>query len=175
MSMIRKTILYLVLSFAFVAAYPQNHETVIKTQAMEMAKAMLRKDYDGFMKYMHPKLIELGGGKEKMRPYMDTLTNKMKGFGAEIKKITIGHPYKVIEYKNELQSTLPQTTEVAIFSGSILIETTLIAISQDQGKNWWFVDRLMYNEKELKKTLPDLSPDLVIPPQKPPKIVKPEQ
>ena len=140
-----------------------------------MAKAMLRKDFDGFIKHIHPKLIELGGGKEKMRPYMDTLSTKMKGFGAEIKRITIGHPYKVIEYKNELQSTLPQTTEVSVLSGSVLIETTLIAISQDGGKNWYFVDTMMYKEKDLKTSLPDLSPDLVIPPQKPPKIVKPEQ
>jgi len=173
--MLRKSFLYLILSLAYVAGYPQNHETVIKTQAMEMAKAMLNKDFDNFIKHIHPKLIELGGGKEKMRPYMDTMSVKMKAFGAEIKKITIGHPYKVIEYNKELQSTLPQTTEVSFLSGSIVVETTLIAISQDGGKNWYFVDTMMYKEKDLKKSLPDLSPDLVIPQQKPPRIVKPEQ
>lgn len=172
--MFRKILLYLIFSFLSIAMYSQNHETVIKTQAMEMAKAMLKKDYDNFIKYAHPKLVELGGGKEKMRPFMDTLTNRMKSFGAEIKKITIGHPYKVIAYKKELQSTLPQTTEVSFLSGFIIVESTLIAISQDGGKNWYFIDTNFYGEKKLKEALPDLSPELVIPPQKRPRIVNPQ-
>src|ERR1700741_2247993 len=173
--MFRRTVLFILLSCICIAVYSQNHETVIKTQAMEMAKAMLKKDYDNFIKYADPKLVELGGGKEKMRPFMDTLTSRMKSFGAEIKKITIGHPYKVITYKRELQSSLPQTTEVSFLSGFIIVESTLIAISQDDGKNWYFIDTNFYNEKKLKEALPDLSPDLVIPPQKRPRIVDPNK
>jgi hypothetical protein len=54
--------------------------------------------------------------------------------------------------------------------GNLALETTLIAISSDGGKNWYFIDTSVYNVNDLKKAMPDLSPDLVIPPAKPPKF-----
>lgn len=59
--------------------------------------------------------------------------------------------------------------------GNVTFETTLIAISPDEGKHWYFVDTSVYNVKDVKKAVPDLSPQLVIPPAKPPKIIPNKQ
>jgi len=53
----------------------------------------------------------------------------------------------------------------------ITAETTLIVISNDKGKTWWFIDTNVYNIDSLKNILPDLSAELVIPERKKPKIV----
>ena len=161
-------IVYCLLGFAAVA---QNHSTTIKIQAMEMAKSLLKKDFTTFAKYMHPKVIEMAGGKEKLLQRMDTANSAMTQFGAEIKKILIGHPAAVVNYKNELQTTLPQTTELQTGFGNVTLETTIIAISTNGGKNWYFIDTSIYNVKEVKKSLPNISPDLVIPRPKEPKFV----
>lgn len=161
--------------FCAAACFAQPANTIIKTQAMDMAKALLRKDFPAFVKYMHPKIIALAGGKDKLINRMDTMNVTAAQFGAEIKKVLIGNPSNIIHYKNELQATVPQTTEMVSGFGSVTFETSLIAISPDEGKHWYFIDTSVYNVKDVQKAMPDLSPDLVIPPAKPPKIIPNKQ
>jgi hypothetical protein len=149
----------------------QNIETTIKIQAMEMAKAILDKDVKKLVVYMPPKLVEEAGGINKLMIARDTLNKFMKQFGAEIKKVSIGNPGKIITYKNQLQTTIPQTTEIKFMAGTAIMESTLIAFSEDKGLHWYFADNSIYRGDKLKSSLPDLSPELVIPPAKPPKIV----
>ena len=165
-----KLFLFLLL-LVTITAHAQNQSSVIKGQAMHMAQALLKKDFNAFSKFVHPKLVEAAGGKDKLVERLDSANAMAKQFGADIKKIHIGDPVKAITYKKELQTTLPQTTEMATAMGSIVFETTLIALSADGGKNWRFLDTSLFSVKEIKKWVPELSPDLVIPPIKPPKIV----
>jgi len=159
----------LLLSFNFLL-FAQNQSAVIKTQAMDMARALLKKDYATFTRYMHPEILKKAGGQEKLIEKMDTINARSKEFGAEIKKVVIGNPGPVISYKNELQCVLPQTTEMQTVFGKLELETTLIGISNDGGKTWTFIDTSIYNIKDVKATLPSLSSDLVIPPAKQPKF-----
>jgi hypothetical protein len=153
----------------------QNLGTTIKIQAMDMARAVLDKDVDKMVSYLPPKLVADAGGKEKMMIARDTLNKYMKQFGAEIKRVTIGDPGKIISYKKQLQATLPQTTRLKFMASTITLESTLIAISEDKGAHWYFVDTSIYRGDKLSKLLPDLSPELVIPPMKQPTITPDEQ
>ena len=152
-------------------SHAQNFSTVIKVQAMQMATALIRNDFATFSKYMHPKVIEFAGGKEKMKNKMDSADVALKQFGVSFKKILIGNPGQVITYKDALQCVVPQTTTMQTMVGDIVAETSLIAISPDKGKSWYFIDTNVYKVDKLKSILPDLSPELVIPPQKEPKLV----
>ena len=152
-----------------------QYETIIKIQAMEMAKAILAKDVEKVVQYLPPKLVEASGGKAKVLTVRDSLNKFMQQFGAEIKKITIGNPAKVISYKDQLQTTLPQITQIRFMQGTIVIESTLVAISEDKGRHWYFVDTNIYRSGKLKEALPGLSPELVIPPMKKPEMIPDNQ
>jgi hypothetical protein len=156
-------------------AFNQNLATTIKIQAMDMAKAVLAKDIEKLAVYLPPALIAQAGGKEKMMIARDTMNKYMKQFGAEVKRVTIGNPGTIITFKNQLQATLPQTTELKFMASTITLESTLIALSEDKGLHWYFVDTSIYRSDKLKLALPNLSPELVIPPMKPPKIVPNEE
>jgi hypothetical protein len=151
-------------------ASSQNVKTVIKTQAMEMVSALLKKDFETFTKYMHPKIIELAGGKAQLLSKMDTASKIADKFGAKISRVLIGHPDDVIEYKKQLQCTLSQTTDIRSLLGTMTLQSTLIAISEDAGKHWFFIDTAAYNLDEIKKSLPDLSPEIKVPPMPEPKF-----
>jgi len=151
-------------------SFSQNQNTIIKTQAMDMANALVKKDFPAFIKYMHPDIIKLAGGKDKVLQKMDTVNTMATQLGATIKRIVIGNPGKIISYKNQLQVTLPETSEMNSGFGNLTLETTLIAISMDAGKNWYFIDTSIYSMKDVKKAMPDLSPELIIPPLRPPKF-----
>jgi hypothetical protein len=153
------------------ASRGQNLTTVIKTQALDMTRAIIRNDLAGFSKYLHPKLIAYAGGVQKMKEKMDSAKMQMKQFGVTIKKILIGDPGPVISYQNELQSVLPQTTTIQSAFGDVILTTSIVAISPDKGKHWYFIDTNVYRGDKLKSILPGLSPQLVIPAQQKPKFV----
>lgn len=171
----RRLFLVCLVSMYTVASFAQNQNTIIKIQAMDMANALLKKDFPAFIKYMHPNIIKLAGGKDKALQRMDTINAMAAQFGATIKRIVIGNPDKIINYKNQLQVTLPETSEMTSGFGNVTFETTLIAISMNAGKNWYFIDTSIYNMKDVKKAMPDLSPELVIPSPKPPKFTPAQQ
>ena len=150
--------------------YDQNLQTVIKTQAMDMARALVNNDFPGFIKYLPPGIISLTGGREKLKNNMDSVSSMQGQFGIQFKKVLIGDPGEIIPYKDQLQCVVPEHTDMETPMGSLSITSSLIAISQDKGKNWYFVDTNMYRADKLKAALPDLSPNLVIPPQQQPKI-----
>lgn len=154
--------------------YSQNMAAVIKTQAMEMARAILDKDKQTVAKYLHPDIIALAGGMTETLNRMDSANLAAKRFGASIQKIIIGHPLQIVQYKNEWQCTLPQTTTLQTSMGTIELETTLIGVSRDEGRHWYFLDTSFYGEKSIRKQLTELSAELIFPPRKPPKITPKE-
>ena len=171
--LIRKiTLLFTACFFiSHISVAQERMESTIKRQALEMARAILAKDLDKVVQYFPPKMVEASGGKSKVLAVRDSMNKFMQQFGAEVRKVVIGNPGKIITYKDVLQTTLPQTTQVAFMQSTVTLETTLIAVSEDKGKHWYFIDANMYRNPKLKASLPELSPDLVIPPQKKPEII----
>lgn len=151
----------------------QNIQTVIKTEALKMAKALAALDLETYASYTYPTLVTDKDGKEKIKQGVDSIQKYREQFGIKVKSVLLGNPSAVVTYKGVQQCTLPQTMTVEAFMGSMETETTLIGLSND-GKKWYFVDALMYRQKEAKSKLPELSPELVIPPMKQPKIIQAE-
>lgn len=161
----------LVVCFLFpVAALAQPLPSVIKAQAMEMSKAMVTGDVQGFSRFMHPAVVEKAGGTEKLQAMADTMTRVFQQFGGTISRILIGNPGPIVQYKKTLQATVPQTTFIQTIFADIEAERILIALSSDGGKRWYFVDPDLYKNPEMKTALPVLSPELSIPAPAKPKI-----
>jgi hypothetical protein len=152
--------------------HAQSLPTTIKVQGMDMATALMKNDFNTFVKYMHPNIIAFAGGKENMKTKMDSAYAAMKRFNVSFKKYWIGNPGKIVKYKNQLQAVLPESTTMLTPLGEMTAETSMIVISNDKGKNWYFIDTNVYRLDKLKNILPDLSPDLVIPPRKKPTFVQ---
>lgn len=167
----KKIILTLALTTAalsFSLAQPTN--TVVKSQALVMGKAMVVGDGKTFAQYMLPELIQAGGGPEKVGNMMDSMFAVFKTFGGNVERISYGNPAKIVKYKKELQTTLPQTTSITSPFADIELTSTLVAISRDGGRNWYFYDPQMGQAREMKDKLPTLSPEIVIPPMQKPKV-----
>ncbi|MEQ1799682.1 MAG: hypothetical protein ABL872_17125 [Lacibacter sp.] len=165
--------LVLVLCFALQSTVAQNIQTVIKTEALKMAKALAALDLETYATYTYPTLVTDKEGKEKIKQGVDSIEKYREQFGIKVKSVLLGNPSAVVTYKGVQQCTLPQTMTIEAFMGSMETETTLIGLSND-GKKWYFVDALMYRQKDAKSKLPELSPELVIPPMKQPKIIQAE-
>ena len=153
------------------AVMAQNMSTVIKTEALKMAKALAALDLETYISYTYPTLVSDNVSKQKMKQGIDSVEKYKKQFGVKVKSILVGNPSKVITYKKIMQCTIPQTITIEIMMGTVETANTLIGLSHD-GKKWYFVDALLYKQNENKSKLPELSPDLVVPPMKQP-VMKP--
>ncbi|MBP6687641.1 MAG: hypothetical protein KA160_07250 [Lacibacter sp.] len=152
----------------------QNISTVIKTEALKMAKALSAMDMETYATFMYPTLVSDKTSKEKIKQGMDSVNKYREQFGLKVKQILIGNPSAVQTHKGIMQCTLSQTTTVEALMGTITMESTLIGLSNN-GNQWYFVDAMLYRQKDSKEKLPELSPALVIPPMKPPVITGAEE
>ena len=155
------------------AAQAQNFITVIKTEALNMGRALAAMDFETYATYMYPSLVSDKASKEKMKQGLDSVEKYRQQFGIKVKQILMGNPSAVQIHKGVMQCTLPQTTTIESIMGTFTLETTLIGLSHD-GKKWYFVDAMIYKQQEQKTKLPELSPKLVIPSQKAP-VIKPNE
>lgn len=147
-----------------------QHATTIKASAMEMGNALAQKNSKKFIDYQHPVMIELAGGEEQLRTISDSALKVFEQLGGRVSKINYGNPSEVVVHKKVLQSVIPQTLILTSFIADIEIATSLIAISEDGGKSWRFIDTNLFSIKQIKTALPELSPALVVPKSAPPKI-----
>lgn len=149
------------------AVSAQNQQTIIKTEALKMAKALAAMDLETYASYSWPELVSDPQNKQRIKAVVDSADKYRKQFNIKVKSIIIGNPSEVVKHKGILQCTIPQTLAVEAMMGSVETETTLIALSRD-GKKWYFVDANLFKNNDTKAKLPELSPQLNIPPQKRP-------
>ena len=149
----------------YAAASAQSQQTIIKTEALKMAKALAAMDLETYASFSWPELVSDPKNKQRIKIIADSADKYRKQFNIKVKSIVIGNPSEVVTHKGVMQCTIPQTMAVEAMMGSLETETTLIALSKD-GKKWYFVDANLYKNSETKAKLPELSPQLVIPPLK---------
>lgn len=133
-----------------------------------MGTAFVNSDYKTFANYTYPLVLKSMGGASKMAGVLIKTTNNMRAQGMNFSNITFGEPSKIIKSDKELQATIAQHTEIKLSQGRIVITSTLIAVSTDNGINWTFIDTSNKDMATLRKVLPNLSPAVTIPPQSPP-------
>ncbi len=133
-----------------------------------MGAAFVSGDYRGFAAYTYPLVLKSMGGSSKMADVLNKATSDMRLKGMSFSNITFDEPSKIVNSGKELQATIVQHTEIKLPQGRIVSTSTLIAISTDNGGNWTFIDTSNKDIAILRKALPNLSPAISIPPQRPP-------
>jgi hypothetical protein len=147
------------------SAQPAKDATImaaLEKQAKTMADEFLKEDFTAFVKYVHPQIVKAMGGKKKVIEALKEGMNAMRAQDVTITKYSVGEPSTVLKVGKELQCTLPQYMEMKSPTNRVELETSLIAISSDNGKKWYFIDTSDKDRETLKSFLPNLSDDLVI-------------
>ncbi|HEX3009057.1 MAG TPA: hypothetical protein VHO90_15745, partial [Bacteroidales bacterium] len=149
-----------------------NLDKVILVEAAKMMESFRSKDYDRFIAYTYPKLIEIAGGKEKMLIELEKGLDKLKEQGISIDTVMFSKPNSIIEINGELQTTLVETLIMTIPQGKMASKSSLVCISTDRGATWFFVEASSKDLKEMQAMFPNLSNDLVIEKMGKPRVYK---
>lgn len=168
----------LFLSFIVLAPLALNAQvadprTNAKNEATKMGKALVNKDYNTFLKTTPPLALQhTEGGKEAMLKELKRQIEEMAANGTYILRLWPGDPSKIIDTAKELQCTIPQHMELKVDGGKVTSETTLIGMSPDKGKTWYFIDVAGKPLTEFRELFPTLSSKLVVPPSKEPVFIE---
>jgi hypothetical protein len=151
------------------SAQPVTDATVLRSlekQAKTMVDAFLKEDFANFARYVHPGVVKMMGGKKKVIKTLKEGMEAMRSEDLKITKYSLGEPSDILKAGKELQCAIPQFMVITSPTSRVEMESTLIAISSNNGKNWQFIDASDKDRETLKSLLPNLSDDLVIPEKK---------
>jgi len=138
-------------------------DKTILEQADHMGRLFIAKDYAAFIKYTHPAVLAQMGGEEKLLQTVKESFSALEAEGVTFLNVTFTAPSLVVVHDNELQCTLSQAIEMKVVGGTMTVYATLIAVSRDGGKNWYFVDTAGNDLQNMGRLISNLSPALVLP------------
>lgn len=143
-----------------------------KQQAIELSTAMQNKNFESTVKFTHPKIIEMLGGKEKYLEILKTGHEEMNKIGYSYESIVLGEPSEIVKAGDELHCLIPETITMKFAGGKIISKSSLLAVSKDKGKSWTFIETAMLQEDNIKTILPNYNPALKIPKYGEPELIQ---
>jgi hypothetical protein len=136
----------------------------IKKHAELCSEAQLKMDFDKILPYVPKKLLELMGGQEVLKTKLAQGNAALKSRGVTIDSAAIGTPEKPQKHEGVIASLVPMTTKLTTPQGKLVATSHMIAISEDKGASWVFVDTATVNEEKLATLYPALKGKITIPP-----------
>ena len=139
----------------------------LSVRAKELETALASKDYAKVIDLTYQKVVEVGGGREKLLAAMTNEMQTMEAGGVVLLSSTASSPSQFVTDASGIYAVVPVTTKIKATDGIFQTEGSLIGISTDGGQNWTFIDATGKDQTELKKILPNLD-KLNLPPEKAP-------
>jgi len=158
----KQSIKLLVLLLLPAAVYAQDPE-VVKKQATVVADALVHNDYATVINHTYPKALQLGGGKAKMLQMMTTGMQQMTAQGVSFESATIGTPGKFYKAGTEIHCLVPEYISMKVGGTTMKVNSNLLAVSSDKGKNWSFLDLNKNTIAMVPKLFPNFNKDLKLP------------
>jgi hypothetical protein len=149
------------------SADPQTER--IRELAADNSAALTSGNYARLVELTYPKVVEMIGGRDKMIETLRRGSEDMKAHGSAILGAEVSEPKEVVTAGDKQFAIVPMTVRVQVPDGTLRSKGFLIAVSEDRGKTWTFVDgaglvREPGKEKEkLAQILPDFPPQLSLP------------
>lgn len=130
--------------------------------AKNLCESLIKQNWDEYKKYSPPKLFELMGGLEKSKNYITAQWNEGNEKGIRLKKVIIDSCTKISKYKNEYQASLRISFEYQTDSTIIMTRSTIIAFTNDNGLNWFYLDTYNLPINQIYSYFPNINKDLTI-------------
>jgi hypothetical protein len=144
----------------------------IRTGAVACANAMERGDFAAILDTSHPKVIQLGGGRENMLRQVQKAMGDMKQQGFIIHSITVGQPTEPVTANAQAFSTVPTTMKAGLPEIIVTSDSYLLAVSEDRGVTWSYIDGSILTPDLMKQLFPDAPANFQLPAKKAPKVEK---
>jgi len=164
-----KSVLLVVLAFGVtVAASASELTDRIRTEAQRCADALLSGDYATLIALTHPRTVQEMGGTEAAITVVRESMAELKADGVTLESVAIGPPQEPVASGAIVGVMVPQTKILKTSTGRLRLVGYLLAISEDGGGRWTFIDTSTLNDHSLREYFPGLADVLKLPARPPP-------
>lgn len=143
--------------------FGQSSRENLEAQAQQMANFFKNENFGPYVNFVHPEVLKMAGGSDRMIELIEQQFSALKDAEMVIQDVVMGKPTPIVSYKNQLQSTIPQSLIITTPDSRITSKYNLIAVSNDSGKSWSFIDTQGKDILTMRKTFPSLSSELILP------------
>lgn len=135
----------------------------LQTQAEESGRAFVEGNFERLADYTHPKLVELIGGREKLVEFLRKSVEEMKADGFVPLSSAPAAPAQVLRVGRQTYAIVPLKFKMRAPRQVLVSDSFMVAVSDDEGKNWKFLSGASLDETKLKMLLPDAAGKLKLP------------
>ena len=136
----------------------------IRALANESNAALLSGNYARVADFLHPKVIEMMGGREKAIEATRQSIQDLKDHGVSILSVDFSAPERIVAANNKLFAVVPELVHMEGLKKKGHVRGFLVAVSEDAGKNWTFIDGSALTDREaLERIFPDFPAELSLP------------
>ena len=153
-----------------VAIYAADLRPAIKREAAKCAAAWQRNDYEGVLAFLPPRVIQQSGGRPAALKKIKSQFSLARDYGVDRMDFLAGQPSTPIPRAKWLTSLVPLTVVLHRTPLDVTQQTHLLALSNDQGKHWFFVPLYRTTQAKLNAWLPELAGKIVIPAEAEPEL-----
>lgn len=114
----------------------------VRREAELFLKAGFAEDYNTVIKHLHPQQIEISGGEKNLLRQLKAGSRLRDKAGFSAAQFSFTLPEELVVEDNTIQCAFRYTLHLpkTDFSEAQPHHSTMIAISEDAGKNWYFLD-----------------------------------
>jgi hypothetical protein len=146
-----------------VSASAQDMVATIQKAAQGCASAIVSSDYEGVVRCTHKRVISLVGGEEAMIAVLKRGTKQFAEDKVAFIEAKVGVPGDPKTIGTWTISYIPQHIVMTVPGGRLYQNSTLLGVSEDQGKNWVFIDLGATTEEKLASVFPEFTGQVSMP------------
>lgn len=135
----------------------------IRSQAEVMAQAFEDANYELLLNYTYPPIIVAAGGREVLQEMIAQMMEDIAKQGYIVDSVRIGDPGQIYAAGDEWHAIIPERIYMTTPEGKLFSETPLLAISQDKGARWYYLDTNQLTPELKESFFPQFNEDLKIP------------
>lgn len=142
----------------------------IKRDFTNYANAISSNNYDVVISYLHPRALASAGGRAKTIEALRAAQSQMRSNGMKIQdsKMIAMREHETIG--NSLASLLHYHIILDTPNAIITIPSTVLCVSEDNGKNWRFADVGSFTASQYQNMFPEFARIIPLPPKMQPMV-----
>jgi hypothetical protein len=143
----------------------EQMKNAAREQANQCAQANVNNDFDQAVNLMNPKAVEKLGGKDRAAATIRTMLQQIAAMGLKLQGASVGDVTQITESHSQVFAIIPEFIDYSTAEGSTRMQSFLLGVSDDGGRNWTFIDGsgVASNPALLRELLPNFPGDLVLP------------
>ena len=126
-------------------------------------KASVNHDHIAMASFMLPSIVEQIGGTAQVIEMLQSLYPQLEQQGFRLKEVSFGPLGTIVRHGGQLLSVIPTSTPVNLDGKSGSLRSSVVALSSEEGKTWFFVEGSDEGRMHISDVAPGVLQNISVP------------